>query len=89
MPKISANCEHGELLDFCPICSINTVLAERQIGLGSDGKQGWRAWLAEFEEDVWPMFQEFGFDKKTAVILFQLNKLTNYVRALLEEDEDE
>jgi len=44
----------------------------------------WRDVLDEFETTVWPLFEKRGYSKDTALIVWHLNPLKNYLQEMVE-----
>jgi hypothetical protein len=49
-------------------------------------ERSWRAYLADFKENVFPVFEQYGFTLPEAFLAWQMNRVNNNVSSLAEPD---
>ena len=48
-----------------------------------DAERSWRAYLADFKSEVWPVFEAQGFSMDAAIVCWMLNRVNNNIDSLL------
>ncbi len=48
-----------------------------QLNFDAEAEVSWRAYVGDFNSNVWPVFKELGYTKDTALIAWMLNKQYN------------
>lgn len=58
---------------------------EDRIELLESDERSWREYLTEFKEKVYPLFEPYGFSIPQALQAWELNRLKNMLRELIDK----
>lgn len=59
-------------------------MPEREPTITAESVQGWHEHLEDFKKHAWPIIGEHGLTFGEALLLWELNKITNATREILE-----
>jgi hypothetical protein len=58
------------------------------IDFSEDIERSWRVYMTNFQNEVYPMFKQYGLNIGDALIVWELNRMKNAINRLVDKDED-